>query len=240
MFVPRPGHCFVVADYDSIEIRLLAHYLNDAGFKDMIDNGHDPHAWMASQIWGGTADMYHKGTDGEKLRGLAKNILFAITYGAGGPRVMDMLLAAGMGATPESAKGLILTIKRALPGYWDLAGPRGRIRRKVNTSGFVTTMMGRRQPIKREKAYVGLNALIQGSAADLMKQGVVNVSEVVKAHGALPVLFVHDEIVVETPIEEATRVKELTENAMADANEGMRPRLEVTSTLAHNNYAEGK
>ncbi len=128
MFIPRAGHSFVVADFESIEVRLLAFYLGDQGFRDMIEMGLDPHAWMASNIHGGAMEDYLKGTSGEELRAAAKNSLFAITYGAGKRRIGDMNKI-----TEDEAKRLISTIKGSLPGYYRL---NDRIRRKIASCKF--------------------------------------------------------------------------------------------------------
>lgn len=236
LFVPRPGMCFVVSDYDAIEIRALAYYLNVQWYRDMIRDGLDPHAWMASQIWGGTPEMYHKGTPNEKLRSLAKNILFAIVYGAGAPRVMDMLAAAGMPSTRDAARALIKAIKKALPGYYSF---NRRVRDKVETVQHVNTLFGRKQPVMRDKAYVGVNAVIQGTAADVFKQGVINATAAIAHLGAYPVLFVHDELVSECPVEHAQECLRLQDEAMAAAAD-IDPALVVSGAIALNNYAEGK
>jgi len=255
MFVPRPGYCFVVCDYDSIEVRLLAHYLNDPGYRALIDRGLDPHAWMAANIWGGEMEDYLKGTKGEKLRADAKNVLFAIVYGAGAPRVGDMLgLDPGPPLGPNAwavqrgykkasdpshpaAKKLIATVKASLPGYIKLT--KDRITPAVKTRGYVNTIMGRRQPVNKDKVYVGLNALIQGSAADIFKQGANHVAQAVKHLDAHPVLFVHDELVLETPIPHAEEVLALQKAAMAEAYD-LSPALAVTGSICMNNYSEGK
>jgi DNA polymerase-1 len=252
VFVPRPGHCFVVSDYESIEVRLLAYYLNDQEFSQKIDDGWDAHAWMASQIWGGDESEYFKGTPGAARRSKAKNRLFAITYGAGGGRLMDMMLADGERPDTQHVKRngppwcecegcqQAFKIKGALPGYWDLAGRRdSRIRTKVQMDGFVTTLMGRKQVVDKSKSYVGLNALIQGSAADVMKQGLVNVAAATRPYRATPLLVVHDEVVVEVPSNEAETVQVLVENAMNTAAD-IFPRLSVSSSIVYDNYANAK
>lgn len=252
VFVPRPGHAFVVADYESIEIRLLAYYLNDHEFSAKIDEGWDAHAWMAAQIWGGDEADYAKGTPGADRRGLAKNMLFAITYGAGGGRLADMLLAAGerMDTVHVQRKGppwcdceacrMAFQIKGALPGYWDLAGRKdSRIRTKVQMDGYVTTIMGRKQIVDKSKSYVGLNSLIQGSAADVMKQGLVNVARAVFPYTATPLLVVHDEVLVEVPLGYAEEVRSAVDYAMCSAAD-LYPRLSTSSAILLNSYAEAK
>ena len=252
VFVPRPGHAFGVYDYESIEVKLLAYYLNDPEFSQKIDDGWDPHAWMASQIWGGDESEYFKGTPGEKRRSKAKNRLFAITYGAGGGRIMDMMLADGERPETKHVKRngppwcgcegcqQAFKIKSALPGYWDLAGRRdSRVRTKVQMDGYVTTLMGRKQVVDKHKSYVGLNALIQGSAADVMKQGLVNVAEAVRPFGATPLLVVHDEVLVECPIEHAEACAIAVEHAMVTAA-NITPHLGVTGTVVTTSYADAK
>lgn len=231
MFVPREGHSFVVCDYDSIEVRLLAYYMGRQEYRDLISEGLDPHAWMAAQIHGGVMEDYVKGSDGEAARTQAKNTMFAITYGAGAPRVADM-----NGISREQAKSLISKIKKSLPGYFRL---NKRIRNKIEAEGHVNTLFGRRQLVSPDKAYVGLNALIQGSAADVMKQGLVNVNEAVTPYGAKPLLVVHDEVVVEVPTENAEHVKQLTEQAMNEAFD-LNPPLAVSGSIVDTNYADAK
>lgn len=232
MFVPREGCVFVVADYDSIEMRILAHYLNDPGFQTMISDGHDPHAWMASMIWGGEPDDYAKGTPGEKQRSIAKNTLFAITYGAGARRVSDMNKM-----DMAEAKALVATIKSSLPNYKRLMG---RVQKKIKTVGYVNTLFGRVNTVPRDKAYVGLNALIQGSAADVMKKGVIEIDKAIAdVPDAQLLLVVHDEAVVECRAEDAKMVQDYVEFAMVNAID-INPELAVTSTVAENSYAEAK
>lgn len=229
MFVPRKDHVFVVCDYESIEVRLLAWYLGDAGFRALINDGHDPHAWMAANIHGGSMDQYFKGTPGQPVRDEAKNTLFAISYGAGAPRIADMNKIS-----KEQAKALISKIKSSLPNYYAL---NKRIRSKIESVGYVNTLWGRKQLVNREKSYVGLNALIQGSAADIMKQGLINVDAVVAPLGGYPLLVVHDEVVVEVPTENAEEALRVTEQALIEAYD-LTPRLAVSGSIVSTNYAD--
>lgn len=231
MFVPRPGYSFVVCDYDSIEARFLAHYLGPAGkeYADLIEQGYDPHAWLATHVYGGDYDHYLKGNPGQPERDETKNVTYAICYGAGRPRVADMT-----GKTIEESGALISKVKHSLPGYHKLDK---RIKRKVKEVGHVNTVMGRRNPVNPDKAYVGLNALIQGSAADTMKQGLVYAAEALKEFGGHPLLVVHDEIVAEVPTEYAEQALPVVKEAMESAVD-IYPRLIATGSIMHNNYAE--
>jgi hypothetical protein len=97
----------------------------------------------------------------------------------------------------EPANNVIKLVKSWLPNYHRL---NKRVRAKIESTGYVTTIMGRKQPVNRDKSYVGLNALIQGSAADIFKQGHPR-RRPAQAAGFQPVLFVHDELVSEGPTE---------------------------------------
>ena len=227
--VPRPGHVFVVADYEGIEARLLAYYLGDAQYRNLFHEGHDPHAWMASKLHGGDPRDYEKGMPREADRGKAKNTMFAITYGAGAPRVADMNKI-----TKDDAKVLIKDIKTALPGYHHLMR---RVRKKIKAVGYVETLFGRKQSVRADKSYVGLNALIQGSAADIMKQGVINVQQALKVD-EVQVLFVHDEIVVECPEDQAHACLDRVVAAMEGAAPGLDPPLAVDAKVVDTNYAD--
>lgn len=232
LFVARPGHKLIVADFEGIEARLLAYYLGPAGqaYRDLFNAGLDPHAWMASEIWGGDPADYLKGTAGADQRQDAKSVLFAIVFGAGGCRLCDMLnldrgppLKAGdweveKGLKPVGApscaqgKALARKVKKAIPGYGKLMR---RIKTKIETVGYVTTIGGRKNAVARDKAYVGMSALIQGSAADCMKLGLVLAASAIEPWGAYPLLVVHDEFVAEVPADEA-------EEALAAMQLGMR------------------
>lgn len=229
-FVPRDEHSFVVLDYEAIEIRLLAYYLGDAGYRQLIEDGHDPHAWMAAQIHGGEPKDYAKGTPGEGQRNIAKNTLFAVVYGAGARRVADMNKME-----PSEAKALISKIKSSIPNWWNL---QDRIKAKVAEHGHVSTIIGRKQLIPKDKAYIGLNGLIQGSAADIFKMGVVAAAEAVAKYDGRLVMFVHDEIVCEVPTENAADCQVAMEQAMVSPSIslGLRPALAVEGSITDKSY----
>lgn len=233
MFVPREDHCFVVFDYESIEVRLLAYYMASESYRKLIRDGLDPHAYMAAQIHGGVMEEYTKDCGIEEnilKRNAAKNTMFAITYGAGAPRVSDM-----NGISKGEAKVLIQKIKKGLPGYYRL---NERIKKKIKTVGYVNTAFGRKQVVNKDKAYVGLNALIQGTAAEVMKRGLVTVDDLVRPLGATPLLVVHDEVVVECPVGNAEEVARLMAPALTEAFPDCDPPLAVEGGIVTTNYAD--
>jgi DNA polymerase I-like protein with 3'-5' exonuclease and polymerase domains len=161
-------------------------------------------------------------------------------YGADHPAILKARAAGRMwpreGWQHAEARKVIRTVKSWLPGYNHL---NQRIRKKVETVGYVETIMRRKQPVNKDKSYVGLNALIQGSAAEIMKQGIINVAAAVKHLDAVPVLFVHDEVVLECPTVHAQECLRLTQDAMTAAWD-LNPSLGVSGSICFNNYGEGK
>ena len=133
------------------------------------------------------------------------------------------------------AKVLIQKIKKGLPGYYRL---NERIKKKIKTVGYVNTAFGRKQVVNKDKAYVGLNALIQGTAAEIMKRGLVDANNAIREYGATPLLVVHDELVVECPTENAERVAELVGPAMTGAFPQCDPPLAVEGGIVTTNYAD--
>lgn len=273
MFVPRPGHVFVVTDFDQIELRLLAYYLADEEFRAKIEGGWDAFAHLAATINGqlnrrpelGTDPAnFAKGTSGADERGVFKNVTYAITYGAGGGKIHDMIPGLDVGPPLTAndwvvkkgfakagdpsyapAREIIAMVKSWLPGYGDLMDRPSRYRRggrvvnKVMEDGFVSTINGRRQPVNKDKSYIGLNALIQGSAADIFKIAVCRVAEATAHLGALPILFVHDEIGTECPEEHAEEVLAIQDDIMRNAWP-LSPKLAVSSAIARGSYADAK
>jgi DNA polymerase-1 len=273
MFIPREDHVFVVSDFDQIELRLLAYYLDDAEFQAKVASGWDAFAELAATIAAMRPDLvpfgtdpanYRKGTPGAQWRGYFKNVTYAITYGAGGGKIHNMIpgLDPGEPLGPDAwtvqrgyakvgdpsyapAREIINLVKSWLPGYGNLMDrpsryrPAGRVVDKVMRDGYVSTINGRRQAVNPDKSYVGLNALIQGSAADIFKIAVCLVAERTAHLGSMPVLFVHDEIGSECPREVADEVLKIQDQAMMDAWD-LNPPLSCSGTIAVNNYAEAK
>jgi DNA polymerase I-like protein with 3'-5' exonuclease and polymerase domains len=98
--------------------------------------------------------------------------------------------------------------------------------------------------VPKDKAYVALNALIQGSAADVMKQALIISGESLSNYNAYPILTVHDEIVAETPTENAEACLLALQGAMSAAARALVPDgsldLKAEGIICHGSYAEAK
>lgn len=259
VFVPRPGYEFIIADFDSIEMRVLAYVLGIPEYRKLIAGG-DPHAITAAAAWGGEPKDYYKGTDMRWLRDIAKQDTYAIVYGGGGPVIMDTTnkLVADAGHPEyridlDSARALRRKITGAIPGFKELtaspygarAWPKGRLYRQLENSritvngkdyGYVRTLLGRKQWIPFDKAYVALSGYVQGTAADIMKAASINASAAIKPYGGLPILFVHDELVVEVPMGWGERLLPVVVEAMESAAD-IDPPLKVEAHVTARSYA---
>ncbi|MEP7325810.1 MAG: DNA polymerase I [Gemmatimonadota bacterium] len=215
-FVPAPGWQFLVADYSQIELRLIAHLAEDAAFIQAFQQGGDIHRQTAAIIF----DVPVEQVTGE-MRGRAKTINFATIYGQG-----PFALARQLGITQDEAKAFIAQY------FTRFAGVRAYLDRMVQLArerGYVETIFGRRRyiPEIRDKSFnirsfgerTAANSPVQGSAADLIKIAMRRIHDALKAEGlqARMLLQVHDELVFETPPEEAVRLAELVRHHMTTA-----------------------
>jgi DNA polymerase-1 len=217
-FVPAPGWKFVVADYSQIELRLMAHLSGDPAFSEAFRKGEDIHRQTASLIFGvPVADVT------PEMRGRAKTINFGTIYGQG-----PFALSRQLDITQDEAKAFIAEYFRRF------AGVRVFLDRQVEVArekGYVETLFGRRRyiPEVRDRNFnvrafgerQAQNAPLQGSAADLIKIAMVRIHRALAEAGfaARLLLQVHDELVLEAPLDEVARVAGLVQQHMEGAAE---------------------
>jgi len=214
-FVPRPGNRFVVADYSQIELRLLAHLSGDPAFVAAFRAGGDIHRQTAAVIFGVALDAVTA-----EMRKRAKTINFATIYGQG-----PHALARQLGVGYEDAQ-------RFIDDYFvRFAGVRAFLDRTVAEArerGYVETIFGRRRyiPELKDKNHnsrmfgerTAKNSPLQGSAADLIKVAMLRVHAALRdGYRARLLLQVHDELVLEAPLEEVEPVSSLVKACMEGA-----------------------
>ena len=215
-FVPQAGWQFVTADYSQIELRVLAHLSDDAAFIDAFERGGDVHRETAALIFDvASADVT------PEMRSRAKTINFATIYGQG-----PFALARQLAVSQEEAKDFITRYFERFSGvraYLDATVEKAR------EVGFVETLFGRRRyiPELKERNFnirsfgerTAMNSPIQGSAADLIKIAMIKVDNALRQAdtGAVIVLQVHDELVLEAPEANVDAVKEIVRDEMSSA-----------------------
>ncbi len=217
-FVPADGFLFYGADYSQIELRILAHYSGDEPLVTAFREGIDVHKQTASVIFDVPLDEVSSAQ-----RGQAKTVNFATLYGQGA-----FSLARQLGLTREEAQSFIDTYFERFSGVRAFLDEQIE---KAKELGYVETLMGRRRYIPELKAQnwnvrqfgerVAQNTPIQGTAADMIKRAMIDVSEAMHEAGAgsRMLLQVHDELLFEVPKGEETSFAELVVSSMENAME---------------------
>jgi DNA polymerase-1 len=212
-FVPKPGCVFVSADYSQIDLRVLAHLSGDETLVAAFNTGEDIHVRTATEVLGVRPDQVNA-----EARRLAKVINFGIIYGMGPQR-----LAGELGIALGQAADYIKRYFERLPGVraW-----LDETVRNARTTGYVTTMYGRRRYLPELNAQPGgaraqaeriaINTPIQGTAADLIKLAMIRVDRVLRERGmgTRMILQVHDELLLEAPKEEWREAAEVAKCEM--------------------------
>jgi len=236
IFRPRPGMVNFHIDYSGIEMRLLVHYAREPELIEVLNRDGDVHLPGTLAFYG---DEY-RGADKERkkvLRGAAKNMNFAVCYGAGPKKVAEGL---GMGVN----KGLkrYSQYKERFPKLVEL---NGTISSRVRKEGQIKTTFGRPIKLPRNMGYMGVNYLIQGTAAEILKRSQPRIDRYLrKATGdeAGILLPIHDELVIEYPIKMLRDAPEILGNVrdlMIDFSIFSVP-LEVDIEISLNSWAEKK
>ena len=215
-FVPAPGYRFLVADYDQVELRVIAHLSGDPGLIDAFRSGQDIHRAVASGVYGVPADEVTR-----DQRDRAKMVSYGLAYG-----MESFGLARRLATSQEEASEIMERYFSAFPkvrSYMLETVAEARER------GYTRTEMGRKRPLPdlHERNYQrrsaaerqAMNAGIQGLAADIFKVALVKLDGALEHRGMRSrlVLQVHDEVIVEAVPEEETSVFELTEDALTHA-----------------------
>ncbi|MCQ2592163.1 MAG: DNA polymerase I [Treponema sp.] len=195
-FTAPEGKILISADYSQIELVVLAHLSGDEKMSQAFINGTDIHKATASMIFGVPAEAVTP-----EMRRTAKTINFGVIYGMSAFR-----LAQDLGISRTQAS---IFIENYFRTYASINNFITETIQFAETNGFVQTISGRRRPIininsknKVEKAAaerIAINTPVQGSAADIVKQAMIEVSSAL-SESRLPVkmlLQVHDELIFE-------------------------------------------
>ncbi len=224
-FVASPGTRLVVADYDQIELRCIAHLAEDPGLIQAFEAGDDIHTATAAKVFGiEPADVH------VEERSKAKMVSYGLAYGMEAYGLAQRLNIA----VPEAAE-ILASYFEAFPAvrsYMDATVAQARER------GYTETLFGRRRKIpelassNRQIRQAGerqaMNAGIQGLAADIFKVALVRLDRALE-HADLRsriVLQVHDEIIIESPHDEIDTASALMSDVMRHAFE-LRVPLEI-------------
>lgn len=187
-FIPSEGYQLWFMDLDQIEYRLLAHYAQAQGLVEAIKKGHDVHAATAAIIYEKPIeDIDPEGEERQK----AKTVNFSLVYGQG-----DEATANSLKMTLSNARRFKAQYFAGIPEVEPFINSVMRVTRR---RGYIRNFYGRRRRLKYDEAYKAPNALIQGCAADYIKEKLVLIYKFLMAHNYKTRLIniVHDELIPE-------------------------------------------
>jgi DNA polymerase-1 len=216
-FIAGSGYdALLTADYSQIEMRIMAHLSNDEHLLKAFESGEDLHATVAAEVFGVRASDVDP-----EMRRQIKAMSYGLAYG-----LSSYGLAAQLDLSPPAAQDLMDRYFERFGGIRDYLKTVVDDARKV---GYTETVMGRRRYLpdlmhdnrqRREVAErMALNAPIQGSAADIIKQAMLNVQGALVAgkYESRLLLQVHDELILEVKTAEIDSVSELVRVQMGKA-----------------------
>jgi DNA polymerase-1 len=236
-FVAEEGHRILSADYSQIELRILAHVSGEPKLREAFARGEDIHTATAAEVLG---------VEPAKLtssqRSIAKMINFGIVYG-----ISAYGLSENLQIPRDEAQRYIDAYLARFPHVQDFIG---RTIAQTAADGYVTSLLGRRRPVPELRASnrqtrgfgerVAVNFVMQGSNADIIKVAMIRIARRLReeGRGARLVLQVHDELLLEVPDVEVSKVKELVREEMVGAYD-LDPALAVDVGVG-DNWADAK
>ena len=216
LFIAREGNVLVDADYSQIELRLLAHFSGAKLLRKAYHEGKDIHAATASLIFKVPPEKVTP-----ELRRRAKAVNFGIIYG-----ISAYGLSKDVGCSASEAQSYIDGYFATYPEVREYMDENVR---RAREDGYVTTILGRKRymPELRSSSYTtrsfgeraAMNMPLQGSSADIIKLAMLAVRRRLQEEGlhAKLVLQVHDELILDTPEEEADRTAAVLKEEMEGA-----------------------
>ncbi len=234
VFVPKEGFVLMDADYSQIELRVLASMSGDQQLIEAYQQDADIHRITASKVFHVPQDEVTS-----LQRRNAKAVNFGIVYG-----ISSFGLSQDLSISKKEAAEYIEKYFETYPGIKAFLD---ECVQSAREKGYSVTMLGRRRPVPElssdnfmQRSFgerVAMNAPIQGTAADIIKIAMVRVDERLRKEGfrSRLILQVHDELLVETAMEEIEQVREILSAEMRQAAK-LSVELEIDLSYGDNWY----
>ncbi len=226
-------YCLLGVDYSQIELRLLAHFSQDKDLMEAFLKGRDIHLETSKALFGG--DL------AKEKRSIAKSINFGLVYGMGSKKLSETL-----NISLNEAKSYIEAYFKRFPSIKDYLN---RMKEEILKTSKAFTLLGRYRVfdftgandyVKGNYLREGVNAIFQGSASDLLKLGMLKVSERFKNNPSVRLLLqVHDELIFEIEEKNAPELQQEIQRILNDEVYPLRVPLE-TSVFVANRWNELK
>ncbi|GAA8356279.1 DNA polymerase I [Helicobacter pylori] len=219
-------YCLLGVDYSQIELRLLAHFSQDKDLMDAFLKGRDIHLETSKALFGG--DL------AKEKRSIAKSINFGLVYGMGSKKLSETL-----NISLNEAKSYTEAYFKRFPSIKDYLNG---MREEILKTSKAFTLLGRYRVfdftgandyIKGNYLREGVNAIFQGSASDLLKLGMLKVSERFKNNPSVRLLLqVHDELIFEIEEKNALELQQEIQRILNDEVYPLRVPLETSAFVA--------
>ncbi|GAA7082644.1 DNA polymerase I [Helicobacter pylori] len=219
-------YCLLGVDYSQIELRLLAHFSQDKDLMDAFLKGRDIHLETSKALFG--EDL------AKEKRSIAKSINFGLVYGMGSKKLSETL-----NIPLNEAKSYIEAYFKRFPSIKDYLN---RMKEEILKTSKAFTLLGRyrvfdftgaNDHIKGNYLREGVNAIFQGSASDLLKLGMLKVSERFKNNPSVRLLLqVHDELIFEIEEKNALELQQEIQRILNDEVYPLRVPLETSAFIA--------
>ncbi|GHQ97011.1 DNA polymerase I [Helicobacter pylori] len=220
-------YCLLGVDYSQIELRLLAHFSQDRDLMDAFLKGRDIHLETSKALFG--EDL------AKEKRSIAKSINFGLVYGMGSKKLSETL-----NIPLNEAKSYIEAYFKRFPSIKDYLN---RMKEEILKTSKAFTLLGRYRVfdftgandyIKGNYLREGVNAIFQGSASDLLKLGMLKVSERFKNNPSVRLLLqVHDELIFEIEEKNALELQQEIQRILNDEVYPLRVPLETSAFMAN-------
>ncbi len=220
-------YCLLGVDYSQIELRLLAHFSQDKDLMEAFLKGRDIHLETSKALFGG--DL------AKEKRSIAKSINFGLVYGMGSKKLSETL-----NISLNEAKSYIEAYFKRFPSIKDYLN---RMKEEILKTSKAFTLLGRYRVfdftgtndyIKGNYLREGVNAIFQGSASDLLKLGMLKVSERFKNNPSVRLLLqVHDELIFEIEEKNAPELQQEIQRILNDEVYPLRVPLETSAFVAN-------
>ena len=234
VFIPKDGYCFMDADYSQIELRVLASMSGDERLIEAYRSHADIHRTTASQVF---HIPFEEVTDLQRRN--AKAVNFGIVYG-----ISSFGLSEDLSISRKEAAAYIEQYFETYPQVKQFIDS---LVKDAKKNGYAVTLYGRRRPVPElfssnfmQRSFgerVAMNSPIQGTAADIIKIAMIRVFERLKKEGLKSklILQVHDELLIETALEEEEQVRQILEEEMVHAS-SLAVELEIDLHVGNNWY----
>lgn len=216
VFKPEEGKVYLDADYSQIELRVLASISEDEHMIEAFKNNQDIHKQAASKVFKTPIDEVTK-----EQRSNAKAVNFGIVYG-----ISDFGLGEQLGIGRKKAKQYIdeyleqyAGIKKFMNDITETAKEQGYVETLFHRRRYIPELKSNNYMVRQFGSRAAMNTPIQGTAADIMKIAMIKVYKKIKEQGLKSkiILQVHDEMMIEVPIEEKEKVEKIMKESMESA-----------------------